>query len=432
MLQRFKQLTLAVIVAHCFTAASASEPENDWQPVPVEIQKTATGWQLLRGGEPYFVRGAGGDVYKLDLLQSLGANAIRTWGVGDGSVLDEAHARGMTVLLCLDIAPERLGFDYDDTDAVNAQLERARLAVRQYKNHPALLGWMIGNELNLMHTNPKVWDAVNDISKMIHEEDGLHPTTTALAGLGEDTYSLIQTRAPDLDFLSTQVYGMLTVLHEHVASIGVEMPIMVTEWGTVGHWELPQTDWGAPLELTSTEKAAHYLKGYELAIAPFPDQVLGSFVFLWGQKQERTPTWYGMFTLNGEITEPVDAAQKLWSGQWPENRAPYIDGLFLDDQAASESVLLKAGAAYPILVEAGDIDSERLSIEWVVMEESQAKEIGGDREVTPATLRGLIASASAETILRAPGAPGAYRLFVYVRDPEGKVAHANLPFKVEA
>ena len=121
MLQRFKQLTLAVIVAHSFTAVSASELENDWHPVPVEIQRTATGWQLLRGGEPYFVKGAGGDVYKLDLLKSLGANAIRTWGVGDGSVLDEAHARGMTVLLCLDIAPERLGFDYDDTDAVNAQ-----------------------------------------------------------------------------------------------------------------------------------------------------------------------------------------------------------------------------------------------------------------------------------------------------------------------
>ena len=145
---------------------------------------------------------------------------------------------------------------------------------------------MIGNELNLMHTNPKVWDAVNDISKMIHEEDGLHPTTTALAGLGEDTYSLIQTRVPDLDFLSTQVYGMLTVLHEHVASIGVDMPIMVTEWGTVGHWELPQTDWGAPLELTSTEKAAHYLKGYDLAIAPFPDQVLGSLSF-YGVKSRR-------------------------------------------------------------------------------------------------------------------------------------------------
>ena len=95
-------------------------------------------------------------------------------------------------------------------------------------------------------------------------------------------------------------------------------------------------------------------------------------------------------------------------------------------------MLLRPGADYPILVEAGDIDSERLSIEWVVMEESQAKEIGGDREVIPATLRGLVASASSETVLRAPDAPGTYRLFVYVRDPEGKVAHANLPFKVEA
>ncbi len=94
-------------------------------------------------------------------------------------------------------------------------------------------------------------------------------------------------------------------------------------------------------------------------------------------------------------------------------------------------MLLQPGADYLILVEAGDIDSEQLSIEWVVMEESQAKEIGGDREVIPATLRGLVASASAETMLRAPKAPGAYRLFVYVRDPEGKVAHANLPFKVE-
>ena len=57
--------------------------------------------------------------------------------------------------------------------------------------------------------------------------------------------------------------------------------------------------------------------------------------------------------------------------------------------------------------------------------------IGGDLEIVPATLSGLVEAASAETILRAPKAPGAYRLFVYVRDPEGKVAHANLPFRVK-
>jgi hypothetical protein len=370
-------------------------------------------------------------VYKLDLLRSLGANSIRTWGVGDGRVLEEAAARGMTVLVCLDIASERFGFDYDDEDAVTAQLEQARSAVRRFKNHPALLGWMIGNELNLTHTNPKVWDAVNDISKMIHEEDGLHPTTTALAGLDEFTYALIQARAPDLDFLSTQVYGMLTVLAEHVASIGIEMPIMVTEWGTVGHWELPQTTWGAPIELTSTEKSAHYLKGYQTSIEPFAGQVIGSYVFLWGQKQERTPTWYGMFTPNGEVTEPVDAVEKLWRGAWPEDRSPFIEGLFLDDQIAHENVILESGLLYDVVLEAGDHEGGELSYEWVVMEESRAKEIGGDREIVPAVMPGLVAAPRTETQLRAPQKPGAYRLFAYVRDAQGKVAHANLPFKVE-
>ena len=75
----------------------------------------------MRGSEPYFVKGAGGDVCKLDLLKVVGREYHSNLGSGDGSVLDEAHARGMTVLLCLDIAPERLGFDYDDTDAVNEQ-----------------------------------------------------------------------------------------------------------------------------------------------------------------------------------------------------------------------------------------------------------------------------------------------------------------------
>ncbi|MDH5456899.1 MAG: hypothetical protein OEY37_12550 [Gammaproteobacteria bacterium] len=30
------------------------------EAIPVELKKTAEGWQLLRGGEPYFIQGAGG------------------------------------------------------------------------------------------------------------------------------------------------------------------------------------------------------------------------------------------------------------------------------------------------------------------------------------------------------------------------------------
>ncbi len=68
------------------------------EPIPVELVKNEQGWQLLRGGEPYFIRGAGGD-HSLEALAAAGANSIRTWDAENvrgnddvGVLLDEAHA----------------------------------------------------------------------------------------------------------------------------------------------------------------------------------------------------------------------------------------------------------------------------------------------------------------------------------------------------
>ncbi|MGA1104002.1 MAG: hypothetical protein ACO3T7_10275, partial [Pseudomonadales bacterium] len=57
---------LCILFISLFAIASnGSEVAQDWRPVPVEIKQTPEGWQLLRGGQPYYVKGAGGDVYKL-------------------------------------------------------------------------------------------------------------------------------------------------------------------------------------------------------------------------------------------------------------------------------------------------------------------------------------------------------------------------------
>ncbi len=57
---------------------------------------------------------------------------------------------GLTVLLGLDVACERHRFNYDDTATVKKQLDRLREEVLN-RDHPALLAWGIGNELNLQY-----------------------------------------------------------------------------------------------------------------------------------------------------------------------------------------------------------------------------------------------------------------------------------------
>ena len=63
------------------------------QVVPVKVEQIDGKWTLLRGGEPYYVKGVGGSTF-LDKAADIGANSIRTWGLdqlGDGALLDEAH-----------------------------------------------------------------------------------------------------------------------------------------------------------------------------------------------------------------------------------------------------------------------------------------------------------------------------------------------------
>lgn len=402
------------------------------RPVKVEIKGTPGHYQLFRDGKPYLVRGVGGRAYKLGLLKSIGGNSIRTWSVGDGRILDAAEAHGLTVALCLDVGRQRLGFDYSDKAAVARQLERFRQQVLKYRNHPALLVWIIGNELNYGSTNPRVWNAVNDISKMIHRLDPNHPTTTALAGIGADNYEAIRERAPDLDFLSVQLYGGLHWLPSQVKKIGVRMPIMVTEWGTIGHWETPKTSWGAPIEINSSEKALRYLNGYEQVIKPMAGEVIGSYAFLWGHKLERTPTWYGMFAPDGSVTQVIDDLAYAWTGHWPAHRSPVLDGLTLDGQHAADNVTLVAGKVYTALVRASDPDGDKLAYRWQVREESGSRKVGGDEEKMPARLPGLVKpTAAAKVRLTAPAKPGPYRLYVYVRDSRGATAYANVPFLVK-
>ncbi|MEM7104834.1 MAG: glycoside hydrolase family 2 TIM barrel-domain containing protein [Bacteroidota bacterium] len=406
-------------------------------PVKTEIKKEGNNFQLYVDGKPFYIKGAGLEYGDVEKLAEHGGNSFKTWTTNNGretgmQVLDRAYKNGLYVTMGLAVTGERHGFDYNDPVKVAEQFERIKKEVLEHKDHPALIIWAIGNELNLHSSNPKVWDAVNQISEFIHEVDPNHLTTTTIAGVNEDVVNEIKQRVPDIDLLSVQMYADIVNLPRYIKEIGWDKAYMVTEWGATGHWEVGLTPWSAPIENHSSTKADFYLERYNAAIGPYKNQCIGSYVFLWGQKQERTPTWYGMFLESGEKTESVDVMHYLWNGNWPENRCPRIEDFRLDGKTAHDRVYLKKGQFYTAEVKINDPDGDNITYIWDIKPESTDLGVGGDYEKTPRSVAGLLSRAKENTIsIKPPKKPGAYRLFVYAYDGNGNAAHANIPFYIK-
>jgi len=401
------------------------------QAIKVSIDKGSTGYQLMRNNEHYYIKGAGG-FSNIDELKYLGGNSIRTWGLDDAQeALDIAQKNGLTVMLGLWVQHERHGFNYDDEVAVRKQLEGFRSAVLKYKDHPALLVWGIGNEVDLFYSNTKVWDAVQDIAAMIHELDPNHPTSTVTAGLDSMEVQLIKTKAPDIDIYGINTYGDIGDVPKNIRKFGWKGPYIIAEWGPNGHWEVAKTEWGAPIEQSSTEKAASYRGRYTEYIAKDNAHCIGSYVFLWGQKQETTSTWYGLFTEEGNPTEPLDELYVAWRESDPPNRAPSILELTLDHKTGNQSIYLKSKEIYTATMDYSEPESNKVKVEWFVYPESTNQSAGGDFEGALEPEIGVLKKKSNTSVeVIAPKEEGAYRLFVYVRDKTNRTAYANIPFYV--
>ncbi len=436
--------SILYIVCLCLLLSCKDKPENKnidvnaavvEMPAKVVVNKEAGKFVLRVNNEPFYIKGAGLEFGDVPSLASHNGNSFRTWRTENGKksaveVLDEAYENGLMVTMGIEVGRERHGFDYDDPEAVNKQLMDIKEQVLAIKDHPALLIWGIGNELNLHYENPKVWDAVNEISEMIHEVDSNHLTTTSLAGIGEQEVKYIKERCKDLDILSVQMYGDLPQVPILIREYGWEGPYMVTEWGATGHWEVPVTSWGAPIEQNSTVKAANYLQRYKAGIASDTTQCIGSYVFLWGNKQERTPTWYGIFLENGQETESVDVMHYIWNNEWPENRTPVIVDYKLDGKIPEDNILLNAGGEYEAFIEMTDYENDTLTYSWEILPESTDLQDGGDEEERPEAIDGLIVSQQEGSVTFTAPEKGPYRLFVYVNDGQDHSATANIPFMV--
>jgi len=119
-----------LLLALISSPAVASPPTG---PVKVAVHQANGRYELLRAGQPYFVKGAGGSQYP-ERIAAHGGNSIRTWSTTDApQVLAAANQHHLTVMLGLDVARERHGFDYNNATAVAAQLQKIKGEVLKYK-----------------------------------------------------------------------------------------------------------------------------------------------------------------------------------------------------------------------------------------------------------------------------------------------------------
>lgn len=413
------------------TALNSSLDTN----VNVHILKSGGGYQLIRNGQDYFIKGAViGPGGSMETLAAAGANSIRT----QPRLLDEAQRHGFTALVGLPLGNPRQGFSYADRNQVQRQFDRVREIVRQYRRHPALLMWNLGNEPEIRTTAAErvpLWKEVNRLAEMVKQEDPDHPVMAVVGGQYAEMLHELNESCPALDLVGLNSYAQMRRLPEEIAREGWTRPYVVTEFGPRGHWQVAKTSWGVPIEDDANAKADFYLKAYQHSVSG-QASCLGSYVFYWAHKQEKTHTWYGMFLPDGSRTPAIDAMTFLWTGHWPTNRCPSLEGKRLSIAMADGSNPVNPGVFLPgakvaCAVQVSDPDGDPLQVQWELRPDvADHPGVGGDWEPSVEPLPGAILSTSENerrSIVQLPPKPGKYRVFVYARDSRGNATTANLP-----
>ena len=396
----------------------------------VSIVKNDNTFQLYNNGKPYYIKGAGA---KSNFRQAVecGANSIRIWSTNNENLLDSAYKYGLTVSLGLWVAQERNGFNYDDEYAVAGQIERLKKDILKLKDHPALLVWGIGNEVDLKYTNFKVWETIEELAKFIKEVDPSHPTMTVIAGIDPAKLYMINKYCPSVDILGINVYGGIEMASINVRKYNWTKPYIVTEWGVNGPFEAKKTAWGAKVELPNGIKANQRMRRYKELIEMDKEMCLGSYCFLWGQKQESTATWHGMYLSNGNPTEAVDVMHYCWKGNWPDKRAPSIKNIYLNGINWKKDHFISKDSIVNLNFEFEQYNNKVIEIDYVLYPEAFSNKMGGDFQESPDPIHlDIIKRNSNQILFKSPSKKGAYRIFTFIKNEFGQSSVANVPFLV--
>lgn len=278
-----------------------------YQPTPIgENPSTAPPW-----GD-YFTAGYS-NLWARDFanLRNMGANVIRcygwTIGADHSAFLNAAYNGGDQSLYFLVNRWVDAKTDWNDTNAVNALVTEWEAIAMELKDHPAVMGLLIGNEINGHENNgskPEFWSAMNQIAGAVKV---VAPNKLVSVPLW-DTVGHVQTwdaSMSNLDFWGMQVYrgtGFGSLFSDY-ASYSTK-PLVITEFGHDAYDAANGAEFADDAELPAD--AMEYLWReirYNRAV------VSGGCVF------EYADEWWKVFGANPSIHDTTG-----WSG------SAFIDG----------------------------------------------------------------------------------------------------------
>ena len=389
----------------------------------VKIEGGEGSWRLTLNGKPYFIKGGGGGGSKA-LLREIGGNSFRTWGADRAKAeLDEAKKYGQTVMLGFWLGHHNHGFSYLDKAALEKTEREVLETVAKIKDHPALLCYALGNEMELGEPNPKeMWQFINRLAKNVKAADPNHPVGTVVADMWKDKADAIIAYAPELQYMGLNSYGGALTVGKRWRELGGKIPYILTEYGPMGAGECGKAPNGLPIEWTSTRKADWYREIYEKTILDEKGKwCLGGYVFTWGHKNEGSPTWFGTMLPDGTKLEVVATLAKFW-GRKVANRCPVIEDVKVSKDAPAEGEVIEAS------VSAKDPEGDKLKWQWTLIDEaSYYGEAGLGLAMPQGWDEAIVAGQGTNKVkVKLPGG-GNYRLYAYCFDGKGNAAYANWP-----
>jgi hypothetical protein len=436
-----KQINLIILLAFFSTQCTQNE-----EPVQfynsVYLQKKNSGYELIRNGNPYYIRGAGGSSNFAELAE-FGGNTIRLYDtIQIKKNLDEAHENNLAVIVDIPIPPHHKRYDYYSDEHKNMVLkENLKLLVSEYKDHPALLMWNLGNELYypfVLFKKNNFIRTFNELIDIIKSEDPQHPVSTAVAGVGRLSAISIYMNSPGLDLLAYNIFSDTPNLFSKITQISWisgKKPFYISEFGANGPWESRVTSWLSPIEDSSSKKTEQIKDRYLFIENNKPPECIGTLLFYWGNKHERTYTWFSLF-MDDKKLESLKTIKHLWNGteitdSWIGLEYVLVDGkgsfdnvVFEPNQLKQSEIVFSNGNPPDVQIK-WEIYPEAWSWPWWLRQDTARIDFSPIRK-----MERFVGFNENKATFLTPEKDGAYRLFAFAFDSEGYFATANIPFYI--